>query len=184
MENNNMSWNIDYSHSAVEFSARHLMIARVRGQFEKFTGEVHLDENAPQNTTVAVKVETASINTLDANRDGHLRSADFFESDKYPYMTFESRRVEVLDENHACLSGDLTIRDTVHPVNLEVEFNGTARSPWGTESAGFSARTRINRKDWGLNWNKALEAGGVLVGDDIDINIELELVKQMEAVPA
>jgi len=146
-----MSWNIDYSHSAVEFSARHLMIVRVRGQFEKFTGEVHRDENAPQNTTVSVKVETASINTRDANRDEHLRSADFFESKKYPYMTFESRQVEVLGENHARLTGDLTIRDTTRLVTLEVEFNGTARSPWGIESAGFSARTRINRKDWGLN---------------------------------
>ncbi len=181
-----MTWKIDYSHSTIEFVARHLMIARVRGQFDKFTGDVNLDEANPANTTVSVKVETASINTREQNRDAHLRSADFFDSENTPYLTFESRKVEVLDDNHAALTGDLTIRGTTRPITLKVEYNGRAISPWGTESAGFSASTRINRKDWGLNWNKALETGGVLVGDDVDINIELEVVKQPETelVPA
>lgn len=181
-----MSWKFDYSHSTVEFTARHLMISRVRGQFEKFTGEIELDEQNPAAAKVTVKIETASINTRESMRDNHLRSADFFDSANFPQMTFESRSVEVLDRSHARLTGDLTIRDITRPVTMTVEFNGKAVNPWGSEAAAFSASARINRKDWGLNWNKALETGGVLVGDDVDINIEVELVRQpeTEAIPA
>lgn len=180
-----MSYQIDNAHSQVQFTVRHMMISKVRGWFEKFEGSVELNEAKPANTKVDVRIETASINTREAARDGHLRSADFFESEKYPYMTFKSTRVEVLDSTTARLYGDLTIKDVTNPVVLDVEYSGSAKSPWGSTSYGFSGHTVINRKDWGLTWNKGLETGGVLVGDDITIDIELELVqvpeKQAEA---
>ena len=179
-----MSWQIDPSHSAVQFSVRHMMISTVRGEFDRFSGEVGFDEANPAATTVDIQIEADSINTRDAKRDGHLRSADFFDAEQYPTLHFKSTRVEVKDDTHARLIGDLTIRDVTHEVALDVEYVGQAKSPWGTTSAGFSAVTRINRKDWGLNWNQALETGGVLVGDEIKIDIELELVQQVAAQAA
>jgi len=175
-----MAYQIDLAHSQVQFTVRHMMISRVRGMFEKFDGTFELDENNPAAARIEVAVETASINTRDEKRDGHLRSADFFESEKYPHMLFKSSRVELLDAEHAKLYGDLTIKDITRPVVLNVEFNGSAKSPWGTTSYGFNASTTINRKDWKLEWNVALETGGVLVGDDVKIDIELELVKVAE----
>ena len=156
----------------------------VRGAFEKFSGTVQLDENNPANTTVDIQIETASINTRDAQRDAHLRSADFFNSDAYPTMAFKSKKVVQTSDNTAVLTGDLTIRDVTREVNLEVEYLGMSQSPWGTTNAGFEAKAKIQREDWGLTWNVALETGGVLVGKEIEISIELELVKQPEAVPA
>lgn len=179
-----MSWQIDSAHSQVQFSVRHMMISKVRGSFEKFSGNVALDEANPANTLVDVAIETSSINTREPNRDNHLRSADFFDAVTYPLMSFKSKRVEVTGSDTARLIGDLTIRNITREVALEVEYLGQAKSPWGTISAGFTGHTRINRKDWNLNWNQALETGGVLVGEDIDINIELELVKQPEEVAA
>jgi polyisoprenoid-binding protein YceI len=173
-----MSWKIDPAHSHIQFSVRHMMISKVRGFFEKFDGVINLDETNPANTTVDVKIETASVNTREPQRDGHLRSPDFFNAEAFPYMTFKSKKVEVLGGNNAKLTGDLTIRDITHEVNLDVEFLGKAKSPWGATSAGFTGATKINRKDWNLTWNQALETGGVLVGDDIEISIELELVQQ------
>jgi polyisoprenoid-binding protein YceI len=181
-----MSWTIDTAHSEVNFAARHMMISNVRGGFEKFSGTVDFDEVNPANTTVSVQIEAASLSTRDAQRDGHLRSADFFDVEKYPTIRFESKRVEVLDERHARLTGDLTIRDVTREVTLEVEYSGMSKSPWGSTNAGFTASTKISRKNWGLNWNVALETGGWLVGDEIKIDLELEIVKQaeLEAVPA
>lgn len=179
-----MSWNIDTAHTQVEFSVRHLMIAKVRGSFEKFSGTVHLDEANPANTSVDITIETASVNTREAARDGHLRSPDFFNSEAFPTMTFKSTRVDVLDGANARLIGDLTIRDVTKPVTLDVEFLGKAKSPWGTTSAGFTGKTKINRKEWGLTWNQGLETGGVLVGEDVEISIELELVQQAETEQA
>jgi polyisoprenoid-binding protein YceI len=131
-----------------------------------------------------VQIETASVNTKDDKRDAHLKSPDFFNAEKYPYLTFKSKRVEAQDKTHARLVGDLTIRDITREAALDVEYNGSAKSPWGTTSAGFSAKTTIKRKDWNLNWNVALETGGWLVGDDIHVNVELEIVKQPESAPA
>ena len=176
-----MAWKIDPVHSEVNFTVRHMMISNVRGRFEKFTGTVDFNEENPAASSVDVKIETASINTRDAMRDGHLRSPDFFDAEQYPDMSFKSTKVEAADQSHGRITGDLTIRDVTRPVVLEVEYSGQAVSPWGTTSAGFTASTRINRKDWNLNWNKALETGGVLVGDEIKIDIELEVVKQTEA---
>lgn len=176
-----MAWLIDSTHSQIDFSVRHMMISKVRGEFERFTGTVEGDANDITRSTVDVQIEAASINTRDAKRDGHLASPDFLNAEQYPYLTFKSKRVERIDDTRARIVGDLTIRDVTKEVVLDVEYQGQAKSPWGTISAGFSATTKINRKEWNLNWNVALETGGVLVGDEITINIELELVQQVEA---
>ncbi|MBK8431266.1 MAG: YceI family protein [Chloroflexi bacterium] len=176
-----MAWQIDTSHSDIQFSVRHMMISKVRGRFESFSGTVNFDESNPTNTTVEIAVDLNSINTRDEKRDGHLRSADFFDVENYPTMTFVSKKVEQTDEFNGRLIGDLTIRGVTHEVALDVQYSGTAKSPWGTVSAGFSAKGKVNRKEFGLNWNAALETGGVLVGEDVEIAIELEIVKQPEA---
>jgi len=176
-----MSYQIDNAHSQIQFTVRHMMISRVRGWFEKFSGEFEIDENNPADSKIDVRIEAASINTREPQRDAHLRSPDFLDAEKYPYLTFTSKRVEVLDSTHAKLYGDLTIRDVTHEVTIDVEYNGQAKSPWGTTSLGFNGHTVINRKDWDLTWNKALETGGVLVGEEITIDIELELVQVVEA---
>lgn len=175
-----MAWLIDASHSRVGFSVRHMMISKVRGQFDQFTGTVEVDEDNIAQARVDVQIDVASINTRDAKRDEHLRSPDFFNAEQFPYITFTSKRVEQIDATHGRIIGDLTIRDVTKEVVLNVEYAGQSRSPWGTTSAGFSAETKINRKDWNLTWNVALETGGVLVGDEITIDIELEIVKQVE----
>ncbi len=176
-----MSYQIDNAHSQIQFTVRHMMISRVRGWFEKFSGEFEIDENNPADSKIDVRIEAASINTREPQRDAHLRSPDFLDAEKYPYLTFTSKRVEVLDSTHAKLYGDLTIRDVTHEVTIDVEYNGQAKSPWGTTSLGFNGHTVINRKDWDLTWNKALETGGVLVGEEITIDIEMELVQVVEA---
>ena len=179
-----MAWVIDPAHSEVNFSVRHMMISTARGRFEKFSGTVNFDEAAPARTTVDVQIEAASVNTKDAKRDGHLKSPDFFDAANYPYLTFKSKRVNVVDSQHARLVGDLTIRNVTKEVVFDVEYAGQAKSPWGTTSAGFSAQTKINREDWGLTWNQSLETGGVLVGKDITLSIEVEIVKQPEVAKA
>jgi len=151
-----MAWVIDSVHSEINFSARHMMISTARGRFEKFSGTVNFDEATPANTTVDVQIEAASVNTKEAQRDGHLKSPDFFDAANYPYLTFKSKRVNVVDSQHAKLVGDLTIRNVTKEVVLDVEYAGQAKSPWGTTSAGFSAQTKINREDWGLTYNQAL----------------------------
>lgn len=179
-----MSWKIDPVHTEINFTARHMMISNVRGRFEKFSGTVEFDEKNPTVSAVNVEIEAASINTKEPQRDGHLRSPDFFNADKYPYLIFRSTRIEAVDESHGRIYGDLTIRDVTRPVVLETTFNGIAKSPMGTTNAGFSATTRVNRKEWGLNWNVALETGGWLVGDEINISIEVEIIQQAATAPA
>lgn len=181
-----MTWQIDSAHSHIYFTARHMMISKVRGQFESFTGSVNYDEQNPTRTTVDVEVDINSLNTKEEQRDNHLRSADFFDAGNHPTLRFQSTKVEQMDEDTGKLYGNLTIRGVSKPVVLDVEYAGQAKSPWGTVSAGFSGSMTINRKDWGLNWNQALETGGMLVGDKIQIEIELELIKEpeTEAVPA
>lgn len=176
-----MSWTIDSAHSEINFSVRHMMIATVRGRFEKFSGTIDFDENEPARSRVDVQIETNSINTREPQRDAHLKSPDFFDVGNYPLMTFKSKSIEVKGSNHALITGDLTIRDVTRQVVLDAEYAGMAQSPFGTTNAGFSATTRINRKDWGLTWNVALETGGMLVSDEIKIDIDLEIIKQTEA---
>lgn len=173
-----MAFQIDYGHSHIQFSARHMMISKVKGEFQKFSGAVNLDENSPANTTVEIVIEADSINTRMGDRDAHLKGADFLNAEAYPTLTFKSTRVEVTSANSAKLHGDLTIRGMSRPVVLDVEYVGKSKSPWGTENYGFEAHTKFNRKDWGLEWNVALETGGLLVGEEISVDIELELVKQ------
>jgi polyisoprenoid-binding protein YceI len=179
-EKTTMSWKIDNVHSDIHFSVRHMMITNVRGRFERFTGEVDFDEQDYENSSVKVQIEAASINTREPQRDGHLKSPDFLDAEKYPYLTFASKKVEMLDASNGKIYGDLTIRDVTRPVVLDVEFAGITRNPYGMTIAGFTATTKINRKEWGLTWNVALETGGMLVGEDIKIEIELEIIQQAE----
>ena len=176
-----MTWQIDNAHSEVTFSVRHMMISKVRGRFNSFRGTIDFNEAEPARSTVNVEIDVDSIETRDAQRDGHLRSADFFDVANYPLMTFVSTRVEPTSNNTGRIVGDLTIRGVTREVVLDVEYAGQSKSPWGSTSAGFHAETKINRKDWGLNWNQALETGGILVGEEVTITIELELIKQVAA---
>jgi polyisoprenoid-binding protein YceI len=178
-----MSWQLDKAHSSISFSVRHMMISTVRGRFEEFDGTFELNETDPTQSRVEVAIQTTSINTKEAQRDAHLKSPDFFDVEKYPVITFKSKRIEKLDKQHARLVGNLTIKGITKEVVLDVEYAGQAKSPWGTVNAGFTAQTKINRKDWDLTWNVALETGGVLVSDEVTISIELELIKQAEAAP-
>lgn len=179
-----MSWQLDKAHSSINFSVRHMMISTVRGRFEEFDGTFDLNETDPTQSKIEVVIQAASINTKEAQRDGHLKSADFFDVENYPVITFKSKRIEKLDKQHARLVGNLTIKDATKEVVLDVEYAGQAKSPWGTINAGFTAQTKINRKEWGLTWNVALETGGMLVSDEITVSVELEIIKQAEAAPA
>ena len=179
-----MTWQIDYAHSDINFTVRHMMISKVNGRFEDWSGTIDFDLENPANSTVDVTVQLASVNTREQKRDDHLRSPDFFDVANFPEMRFKSTKVDQAGDDEGKLYGDLTIRGITKPVVLDVEYAGQAKSPWGTTSAGFSAVATINRKDWELTWNQALETGGMLVADKIKIGIELELIQQVEAVPA
>lgn len=178
-----MTWQIDLAHSHIQFTARHMMISKVRGQFDTFSGSVNYNETNPSQTTVDIEIDINSINTQEEARDNHLKSPDFFDTATYPTAHFKSVRVEQISADTAKLHGNLTIRGITKPVILDVEYAGQAKSPWGSVNAGFSGRATFNRKDWGLNWNQALETGGVLVSDKIQLEIELELVKVAESEP-
>jgi polyisoprenoid-binding protein YceI len=172
------TWQIDPKHSLVEFSVRHMMITTVRGRFATVSGTI-IEHTADLSlSSVEVEIDVASIDTREDQRDGHLRSPDFFHAEQHPTITFKSTRVIPGRGDHFQVEGDLTVRGTTRPVTLDVERGGTGTNPWGAQVAGFSAETKINRKDFGLNWNVALEAGGVLVGDQVKINLEIEAVKQ------
>ena len=173
-----MTWKIDPDHSHIQFSVRHMMISTVRGEFADFSGAIDFDEESPEASSVHVEIDAASIDTGVEDRDNHLRSEDFLYVEEYPTITFESTRVEIFGDRRARLIGDLTIRGRSREVELDVELQGIAKSPWGNYSAGFSASGGFNRKEWGLEWNQALETGGVLVGDRITVELEVELVKE------
>lgn len=159
-----------------------MMIAKVRGEFTDYDVNITFDENDLTATTVDVTIKADSVNTRDEKRDAHLMSPDFLNAAEYPVLTFKSKRVIQDGTNHGRLIGDLTIRDVTHEVTLDVDYAGALKTPWGTTSAGFSGKATINRKDWGLNWNVALEAGGWLVSDQVTIEIELELAQVPEVV--
>lgn len=175
-----MAWQIDGAHSEIQFAVRHMMISTVRGRFTSFTGTIEADEHNPTAARVHVTIDAASIDTGNTDRDNHLRSPDFLNVEQFPQITFKSTSVEQSSKSEGKLHGDLTIRDVTKPVVLDLEYAGIAKSPWGTVSAGFSATTKINRKEWGLSWNVALETGGWLVSDEIKVSIEVELVRQQE----
>ncbi len=168
-------WNIDHSHSAVQFTVRHLMVSKVRGSFTKWSGELALDDADITRSRVDVTIDASSIFTDEPKRDEHLRSADFFEVDKFPQLTFKSTKVENTEDGLA-VTGELTIRDVTRTVVLEVSDNGRVKDPWGNTRAGFSAHLSLSRKDYGLTWNALLEAGGVTVSDKVEIGIEIEAI--------
>jgi polyisoprenoid-binding protein YceI len=172
------TWNIDPDHSNVGFKVRHLMVSNVRGNFEKHTGVVDINDKDITKSKVNVSIDTASVNTNVQKRDEHLRSADFFDVTKYPTMTFVSKKVAKAGQGKLKVTGDLTLHGVTREVVLDVEGpSKESKDPWGNIRSGATASTKINRKDFGLNWNKALETGGVLVGDEIAINLEIEMVK-------
>ena len=177
------TWQLDPAHTHVEFSVKHLMMARVKGRFAGVTGTVRLGSD-PAASTVDVVIDAASIDTREAKRDAHLRSADFLDAERFPAITFRGRDVRPAGPDRFTIVGDLTIRDVTREVTLEVTDEGRVTDPWGGERAGFSATTEIDRRDFGLTWNQALEAGGVLVGNEVRISLEVELVKQEAAQAA
>jgi polyisoprenoid-binding protein YceI len=166
---------LDPSHSAVSFSARHLMVTRVRGRVPVVDGHLVVDDNARASRVVAT-IDLSALETGDAKRDEHLRSADFFDTDNHPHASFQSTTVEDHGDGTFLLHGNLTIRGVTNAVSLRGEYLGSQASPWGDTRVGFSAETEVNRKDWGLGWNVALETGGVLVGDKVKLAIDVEWV--------
>jgi polyisoprenoid-binding protein YceI len=174
------AWTIDSKHSLVEFAVRHMMFTTVRGRFRELQGTIHCpDESDISRAWVEAEIDAASIDTGDPDRDTHLRSPEFLDVERYPKITFCSTRVDRLDGDEALVVGDLTVRGVTREVTLATTYNGRGRNPWGQEVAGFTATTRINRKDFGLTWNVALEAGGFLVGDILDVLVEIQAVKQV-----
>lgn len=171
------TWNLDPDHTQVWFSVRHMMFATVKGQFPGVSGELKLNEADPAKTAVQVQIDAATIDTRSEQRDQHLRSADFFDVENHPHLTFVSRRVEPVGGSRYTVTGDLTIRGTTREVVLNVEETGRGKDPWGQEKIGFTAETRIDRKDFGLTWNQALEAGGVLVSDEVKISIDGQAIR-------
>ncbi|SDQ68894.1 YceI family protein [Thermostaphylospora chromogena] len=168
---------LDAAHSRIGFVVRHMMVSKVRGSFNEFSGSVTIAEN-PLESTAELTVQTKSIDTGSGDRDNHLRSDDFLSVDKFPELTFRSKRLVHVSGEKFKLVGDLKIRDVTKEVELDVEFNGAATNPWGQELFGFSIQAEINREDFGLTWNQALETGGVLVGKEVKIEIEGEAVRQ------
>src|SRR5262245_33961419 len=174
-------WDIDPVHSSISFWVRHMMVSKVHGRFEKWSGTFELDEQNPSASRVSVQIDASSIDTKEPQRDGHLKSADFLDVEKHSHITFKSTKIKSLGEERFQVEGDLTIHGVTRPVTLEVEYGGRAKDPWGAERTGLSARAAIHRKDFGLNWNQALETGGILVGDKVEINIELEAIRKAAA---
>ena len=177
-----MNWQFDAGHTHIGFTGRHLMVATVRGQFEKFSGTVEFDEHDLTRSKADIQIEAASVNTHNVQRDEHFRSADFFDVEHYPSITFKSKRVLMHDEHHGQLIGDLTIRNITREVVLDGEYSGVSQTPWNTYSAGFSLRAKVNRKDWGLTWNMVLAGGGLAASDEITLAIDLELTRPVEAM--
>jgi polyisoprenoid-binding protein YceI len=171
-------WSFDLSHSSISFHVRHLMVSKVHGRFTKWDGTLELDEQDLTRSRLAVTIDASSIDTREDKRDAHLRSPDFLEVDKFPSITFTSTQITRGGDDRYLVGGDLTIHGVTRPVTLEVEGGDRITDPWGGTRTGFSARTSISRKEFGLTWNMALEAGGFLVGDKLDINLEIEAVQK------
>ena len=174
-------WDCDLVHSSINFWVRHMMVSKVHGRFTKWAGTIEMDETEPAKSRVEVHIDASSIDTKEAQRDGHLRSPDFLDAEKHPELVFKSRRVAAAGDRRLQVEGDLTIRGMTRPVVLDVEYAGRMKDPWGGERAGFSAHTSLDRKDFCLTWNQVLEAGGILVGDKVEIDIEVEAVRSKAA---
>ncbi len=173
-----MAYDINTSHSLIEFSVKHMMFTTVKGRFTQFQGDIEIDEANPINSKVDVTIETASISTGDANRDAHLRSADFFEPEKYPTITFTSAKVEPLGGEQYRVTGDLTLHGVTRPISFDITREGVTKTMKGEALQAFSATLTLSRKDFGLEWNVALESGGWLVSDQVKISLEVQAVEQ------
>ncbi|WP_292009911.1 YceI family protein [Chryseobacterium sp.] len=165
-------WNLDPTHSEITFKVKHMMISNVKGSFRDFTAEIDAEDDTFQNATTTATIQTGSVFTNNIDRDNHLKSAEFFNAEEHPTITFESQAL------NNTVTGNLTINGITKPVTLDVDFGGINKDPWGNTKAGFSFEGKISRKDFGLNWNAALEAGGVMVSDDVKVAGELQFVKQ------
>ncbi|WP_405918423.1 YceI family protein [Streptomyces sp. NBC_00728] len=170
-------YTLDPSHSTIGFVARHAMVTNVKGKFNDFEGTLHLDGGDPARSTASLDVKIDSIDTGSADRDGHLKSADFFKTDEFPAMTFRSTKAEALGGDDYRITGDLEILGTTRQITIDLEFNGSAKDPFGNERVGFEGKAEILRSDWGLTWNAALETGGVLVSDKIKLNFDISAIK-------
>lgn len=170
-------YTIDPAHSTIGFVARHAMVTNVKGSFQDFTGTLRLDGTDPSRSTASIDVVMDSISTGNADRDGHLKSADFFKADEFPAMTFRSTKAEALGGDDYRITGDLTILGTTRPLTIDLEFNGAAKDPFGNERVGFEGKAEILRSEWGLTWNAALETGGVLVSDKIKLNFDISAIR-------
>ena len=170
------TWSIDTGHSAIHFGVRHMMFTKTRGRFTRWTGELRLDPTNLASSSVAVSIDAASIDTGDAQRDAHLRSADFLDVEKFPTLAFRSTGVEDRGEGKLRVEGELSIHGVTRPVVLETEFAGRVKDPWGNDRAGFTARTSIDRTEFGLRWNLPIETGGLVVGNKVEIELEVEAV--------
>ena len=168
---------IDPSHSRIGFVARHAMVTKVRGSFNEFHGTGFFDAADPARSTVQLTIKAASIDTRNADRDGHLRGNDFFDMEQYPEITFTSTKVEVVDADTYRVTGDLTIKGVTKPVTVDVEYTGSAVDPFGNQRIGLEGKTTINRKDWGVSWNAALETGGVLVSEKVTLEFEVSAIR-------
>ncbi|GHH95564.1 YceI family protein [Streptomyces capillispiralis] len=171
-------YTIDPAHSTIGFVARHAMVTNVKGGFQDFTGTLQLDGSDPSRSTATLDVVMDSIDTGNADRDGHLKTADFFRTDEFPAMTFRSTRAEALGGDDYRITGDLTILGTTKPLTIDLEFNGAATDPFGNERVGFEGKAEILRSEWGLTWNAALETGGVLVSDKIKLNFDISAIRK------
>jgi len=172
------TWNIDPAHTVAEFKVKHMMISNVKGQFHKIAGSLTLDESNLANSRIEAVIEAASIETRDSQRNGHLMSADFFHVEKFPTLSFKSTRVSVVGDGELAVEGDLSIRGVTRKVSFSVEGpTPPTKDPWGNTRIGLSATTKINRKDFGLVWNAALETGGILVGEEVTITLDVEFLK-------
>lgn len=179
-----MAWEFDTAHTTIDFTAKHMMVTNVRGRFERFSGDAHIDEVNPANSKVDVSIDLASLTTGNEGRDNHLRSADFFNVENHPTATFHSTKVEALSKDHLRVTGDLTIRGETKPVTLDVNIEGKFKDMQGKDRYGFTASTSFSRKEFGLEWNVALESGGWLVSDKITIAIDAQVIAPAEVAVA
>ncbi|MBJ6643651.1 YceI family protein [Streptomyces sp. BSE7-9] len=171
-------YELDPAHTSIGFVARHAMVTNVKGHFAEFSGTLHLDGADPSSSTASIDVAMNSIDTGNADRDGHLKSADFFKIDEFPTMTFRSTKAEALGGDDYRITGDLTTLGTTRPITIDLEFNGAAKDPFGNERVGFEGKTEILRSEWGLTWNAALETGGMLVSDKIKLVFDISAIRK------
>jgi polyisoprenoid-binding protein YceI len=171
-------WKVDPAHSTIEFSVRHMMVAKVKGAFKEFTANIEADPADLTTANIEFNIDVASVDTRNNDRDNHLRSADFFDVEKHPNLTFKSTKITKTGEGEYEVTGDVTIKDTTRSETFNVSYEGHGKDPWGNEVAGFAVEGKVDRTNYGLTWNAALETGGVLVGDQIKISIDIEAQKQ------